>query len=316
MNNEIIFSITLKDIIIFTLGIIVSFIVGYFIARNVKSKKSIRFDVIHKGIVIETRCNGKDIGYPFKVVDKYTDKELDSVYCIRARIWNNGVEAIRKNDLSDKDPLRIKLDDDLIMIGNPIIYNNSIDFFMNNKNQDNIFIVDFDYLNPDEWIVCDFFVKNDPNLPISLEGRICDLNLSSRNNLGDSKVSILERIGALFLIILTLGSPISGLILLIMHFNNPELEVWNIMKQDNSYMVQVLQNITLMMPTIAFLFYIRKVIHRIRNPKDFPENSEYSDSQMRNFIIITKIALTGNNYRTSNSINNLGDITVPNSKNK
>lgn len=316
MNNEIIFSITLKDIIIFTLGIIVSFIVGYFIARNIKSKKSIRFDVIHRGIVIETRCNGKDIGYPFKVLDKYTNKELDSVYCIRARVWNDGVEAIRKSDLSDKDPLRIRLDNDLVVIGEPIIYKNSIGFSVDNKNQNNVFIVDFDYLNPGEWIVCDFFVRNSPNLPVSLEGRICDLNLSSKNSLGDSKVGILERLGALLLLILTLGAPISILTLFIMHLNAPELEVWNIMKEDSSYWVQTLQKISVMMPMIAILFYIRKFTNRLRNPKDFPEDGEFSDSQARNFMILVKTALTGNNYRISNSIDNLGDVIVPNSKSK
>lgn len=316
MNNEIIFSITLKDIIIFILGIVVTCVAGYFIARNVKIKKSIRFDIIHRGIVIEKKYKGRDIGYPFEVVDKCTKEVLDSIYCIRTRVWNNGVEAIRKEDLSEKDPLRIKLDNDFVIIGEPIIYNNSIDFSMDNRNQNNIFIVDFDYLNPGEWIICDFFVRNNPNLPISLEGRICDLNLSSKNNSGDSKVSILERLGALFLIILTLGSPISILTLFIMHLNHPELEVWNIMKKDSNYQIQLLQDISLMMPTIAILFYIRKFTNRLRNPKDFPEDVEFSDSQARNFMILVKVAFTGNNYRISNSIDNLGDITVPNSKNK
>lgn len=309
------FELSLKDIFLLVIAAIIGGFISYFITKNVKNKKSISFKMIQRYIVFE--LGGLD--FPFEVIDKSTSKKLDALYCLTVRLWNNGTEPIKKEDFSTKDPLRIKLEDDVEVIGNPIVRyanNSSIEFSLKESSQKNEFLIDFDYLNPKEWIICEFYVVNNPNSAVSLNGRVCGLDTNSNSNLDDSKIGLLERIGAICMLLFIIACPISICMLLYFNFQEPNLNVWSFMDENNPEYISRYQGFAATPLLFIILFYIRKCIKKIGNPKDFPEDNEYTESQFRNFLVISKMALTGKNYRISNSINNFGEITITNSKDK
>ena len=90
MNMEAIMSP--EAIVSMTISLIIGGVISYFITKNTRNKKSLSFDIIQRGIVIETKVNGSELGFPFEVLDKNNNKPLDSVYCLVVRIWNNVVQ--------------------------------------------------------------------------------------------------------------------------------------------------------------------------------------------------------------------------------
>lgn len=310
MNMEAIMS---PDAIVsMTISLIIGGVISYFITKNTRNKKSLSFDIIQRGIVIETKVNGSELGFPFEVLDKNNNKPLDSVYCLVVRIWNNGTEAIKREDLSSKTPLQVSLEDNVNVIGDPIIRSNQeININLYNKGN-NVFAIDFEYLNPKEWAIFEFYISNNPKTTISLDGRICNVSLHNCNNLDDSKTGFINRISNIFVILFLLSAPISFILLIYWGVYDYGLSILNIENLNLPTYVRFVQGICASLLVFLISLYIHKLFTRIRNPKDFPLN--YSNSQTKNLWVILKIALTGKNYRLSNSVHDLDEITIVNSR--
>ena len=226
MNMEAIMSP--EAIVSMTISLIIGGVISYFITKNTRNKKSLSFDIIQRGIVIETKVNGSELGFPFEVLDKNNNKPLDSVYCLVVRIWNNGTEAIKREDLSSKTPLQVSLEDNVNVIGEPIIRSNQeININLYSKGN-NVFAIDFEYLNPKEWAIFEFYISNNPKTTISLDGRICNVSLHNCNNLDDSKTGFINRISNIFVILFLLSAPISFILLIYWGVNDYGLSILNI----------------------------------------------------------------------------------------
>lgn len=302
---------SLETIVSIAISLIVGGMISYFITKNTKNKKSLSFDIIQRAIVIETKMNGGDLGFPFEVLDKKNQRPLDSVYCLVVRIWNNGTEAIKREDLSSKTPLQVSLEKNVNVIGNPIIRSNQeININLENKGN-NVFTIDFEYLNPKEWAIFEFYISNNPKTSISLDGRICNVSLHNCNNLDDSKAGFINRMSNIFVILSLFSAPISFILLIYWGVNDYGLSILNPENLNLPSHVRFVQGICASLLVSLILLCIYKLFTRIRNPKDFPIN--YSNSQTKALWVILKIALTGKNYRLSSSVNDLDEITIVNS---
>ena len=302
---------SLETIVSVAISLIVGGMISYLITKNTKNKKSLSFDIIQRAIVIETKMNGSELGFPFEVLDKNNNQPLDSVYCLVVRIWNNGTEAIKREDLSSETPLQVSLEENVNVIGNPIIRSNQeINISLENTGN-NVFTIDFEYLNPKEWAVFEFYISNNPKTSISLGGRIGNVSLHNCNNLDDSRTGFINRILNIFVILFLLFSPISVVLLAYWGVNDYGLSILDLENLSLPSHIRFIQGICYSLFILLIFLFLYRLFSRIGNPKDFPTN--YSDSEIKNLWVVLKIALTGKNYRLSNSANDLDEITIVNS---
>jgi len=307
---EILGLVSLKDIILLLIGGAIGYLVNILVAKQTDKKRGLILQTTGRRIIVESASS-----CPFVVSDLDGNK-LDNVYLINIRLWNKGKHHVERKDISADHPLEISIEESAEILGEPVIFRGSDKVGLNiHKTKDNTYRVDFECVNPEEWSELGFFVKEDPNVKVSASGRIYGQANDFNVSIDDSRTSLSERI--------TLG------IVLLVICLSPFALIWGVWWLFDEYSFAMLINdpdsipenlqrllaYGTIVPMLAFMGYSQIWLKRRGNPKTYPIDEDYRPNEAKNIGALWGTALSGKNYRVSNSSRNKGEIYVPNDKN-
>ncbi|MDO6545763.1 hypothetical protein [Pseudoalteromonas carrageenovora] len=307
---EILGLVSLKDIILLLIGGVIGYLVNILVAMQMDKKRGLILQTTGRRIIVESASS-----CPF-VVNDLDGNKLDNVYLINIRLWNKGKHHVERKDISADHPLKISFDKNAEILGEPVIFRGSDKIGLNiHKAEGNNYRVDFECVNPQEWSELGFFVKETPDVKVSASGRIYgqanDFNLS----IDDSRTSLFERITLGLLLLFICLSPFAlvwGVWWLIDEYS------FAVLMKDPDSIPENLQRLLaygIIVPMLAIMGYSQIWLKRRGNPKTYPIDEDYRPDEVKNIGALWGTALSGKNYRVSNSSRNQGEIYVPNDKN-
>lgn len=154
--------INLISFLLAILGIILS-VYYYLKSRKEKipvfSKQS--FQLIQKSIT------GLD-----KLEVKYNDQRVDKLTLTKVAFWNSGRETIRKEDVVQRDPIKITTKEDLLIYDHKIISSNPKNNFTLERINDQTINIYFDYMDHFQGIIINIYHNGQKSDDIQLEGTI------------------------------------------------------------------------------------------------------------------------------------------------
>jgi hypothetical protein len=157
------------------IGILGIFLSIYFYLKTVRKKKlSFLFEnntIFNQDNVVE------------KLNVTYDNKKLNAFSNAKVLLVNNGQEAIGENDISTKEPIRIKVSNNHEILEAKIQYSGNNKVELNRLNAQE-FNVKFEFLNPKEGIIINFLHDGTPYNQIEFLGRIKGINQISNLNSG------------------------------------------------------------------------------------------------------------------------------------
>jgi hypothetical protein len=299
--------ISLKDIVLLAVGGAIGYLVNVIVAKQTEKNKGLTLETTGRRIIVEsaTSC-------PF-VINDLNGNQLDNVYLINIRLWNKGKQHVERKDISTEHPLEIHFAEDAEILGEPIVFRGSDKVGLNvHEKSSNTYSVDFECVNPDEWSELGFFVKENPNVKVGATGRIYGQDNDFSISIDDGKASWAERLmpGALFLFL----------------FLSPFALIWGAWWLFDEYSISILINepdsipenlkrlltYGFFVPLLAIMGYSKIWLKRRGKPKSYPIDDDFRPDEAKNIGALWGIALSGKNYRVSDSSRDKGEIYVPN----
>ncbi|MCE8050092.1 hypothetical protein HOP61_02115 [Halomonas daqingensis] len=137
-------------------------------------------------------------------------ERYSGLYVIGLLIWNRGTQAIIDSDFSEKSPLKIKVGDSAKIVGVNVISEVEDAEFKMQRLDDYTLKVEFDFINPKEFIFLPIFVTGNPQVEVKVTGRFIGQEDPVDQTALEVSASTGERISALILLAL-LFNVISGL---------------------------------------------------------------------------------------------------------
>ena len=301
------FGFSVRDLSLLLLGAILSYLVGLIVADQTDKKKNLLLKLVEKAIILEegTYC-------PFTIQDDETKEILDNCYGLIIRLWNEGKIEILSSDISETNPLKISIDSSARVIGNPRGCSSENIVFSVEKDEENCYLIDFDCINPQEWIEIIFYITGDPLAKINATGRIYGQEAEFNFINNDGKATTYERITHLIAaLFITSNFPllIIGLFWLFSQYS------LNQFIYDFNSLPNLLEMILLLGiggTTVILFAYLVSWFKRKQTPKGYILEEDYFPNPFQTIKIWWAIALTGKYYKVSNSAYSFGKIIVGN----
>ncbi|MBJ9721172.1 hypothetical protein I5515_05095 [Acinetobacter calcoaceticus] len=273
-------------------------LVKFFLGKDKSLNKQLEARLIMRGIVAEI-----PLDLPLHITYK-NDEELKGVYVIGLLIWNKGKQAIVTNDFLT--PLQIKVASDADIIDVKILSIEDQMKYSKNITDKNTINIQFDCMNPKEYLIVPIFITGNPMAEVEISGRIIGQEIPIDHTAEEVKASIGERISALLLLLFIInivpGFFIGGWL------------IWR------DYGLKSLLNSCndipqyLSTPFILGLFGIGLfIVSRIKNwnerkkyPEGYPLDADLEPPFFKNIIGIFNTVFMGKKQRISVSIFNWG----------
>lgn len=299
--------ISLKDAVLLVVGGGVGYLVNILVAKQTEKNRGLTLETTGRRIIVESASS-----CPFLINDLNGNK-LDNVYLINVRLWNKGKRHVERRDISTEHPLEINFEEDAEILGKPIIFRGSDKVGLNvHEKSANTYRLDFECVNPDEWSELGFFVKDNPNVKVSATGRVYGQNDDFSISIDDGKASWSERLTLGILLLFISLSPVALL-----------CGVWWLL---DGYSISILINdpdsipenlkrllsYGIIVPLLAVMGYSQVWLKKRGNPKSYPIDEDCRPDEAKNIGALWGTALSGKNYRVSDSSRNKGEIFVPN----
>jgi hypothetical protein len=247
-----------------------------------KRDKHLTIETIGRRIIVENLEN-----LPLLMVDEMGNS-IYNCYSIEFRIWNKGKEVIRAQDISQSEPFTLEISNEARVIASPVMSVDAGNMGLEISNLENgKFKIDFEFINPDEWLEICFLVTGNPNAKVSAGGRIAGQKSPGFDiSIDDGRASVGERLISLFVILLTL-SPILlviGFIWLCRVLQDYPLEI---LLLEPDHIPESLGSLLLfgsMVPTVYIFYSVNLWIKRKRHPENYPLIEDYEPRPIQSFI--------------------------------
>lgn len=228
--------------------------------------------------------------------------------------WNKGKTEIRHDDIRQENPLKIYLDTTARVIGKPQIFleNDNIDFDIQ-KVAKNCYQIDFECINPREWIQANFYITGNPYTKVTDQGRIFGQETQFDTTTDDTIATLYERVLSLLIALFLTSTPFMLIIGLIWYFISGYSPSQLIQEQDSIPYFLGLFIYLGICGTFVFVFaFILPSIKRRQVPRNYPIEEDFKPNPLQVIKIYWITAITGKRYEVSNSQYFFGKIVSGN----
>jgi len=142
---------------------------------------------------------------PFRITDGQ-GKDHKGVYVIGMLLWNKGFNAITRSDFIPGSPLQISLARGVEIIETRVISAEDETVCATKHTDINRVTVDFDCLNPHEYLLISLFVADEPSVDVRVTGRIIGQDGPIDHTAAEVRASPAERVGTLFALLFIANS--------------------------------------------------------------------------------------------------------------
>lgn len=168
--------------------------------RSPPQHKCLEAHLIMRGIVAEI----PDF-LPFHISDSEGSRHK-GIYAIGMHLWNKGLQAVTRSDFIPEAPLQIKLDQGIDIVGVQVISVEDDTLHAAEHTSDNSVRVDFDCLNPGEYLLVTLFVTNNPNADVRVTGRIVGQSGPVDHTAAEVRASVAERLSNLVMLLFVVNA--------------------------------------------------------------------------------------------------------------
>lgn len=168
--------------------------------KSPSPSKRLEAHLIMRGIVAELPDY-----LPFHISDEQGNRHK-GVYVIGMVLWNKGTEAITHTDFLPKSPLQIKLGNEAKLVGVRVISVEDDTLCETRSIGTNKLAVDFDCLNPGEYLLVSLFVTGNAHADIQVTGRIIGQSGPIDHTAAEVRASLGERLTAFLLLLLLINA--------------------------------------------------------------------------------------------------------------
>lgn len=236
------------------------------------------------------------------------------VYAIGLLLWNRGNKAITPDDFTQAAPLRIKTGIDAKIVATRLIALEQATDCRCEHADDHTLAVDFDCINPGEYLVLTVFVTGNHNASLEIRGRIVGQETPIDHIAEEARATWSDRGVALFLLALLLNA-IPGFFVaggLIVHWygfsafwHSPSnVPFWLFAPFMAGAMI-------IIMFLISRFFYW---VERRKYPESYPMMADLEPPLLENMRGLVKTVFLGEKQRLSTSLFNWGEPVIVTSK--
>lgn len=302
-------NLELKDYALSGISLLLGILASYLVHRWTRKDKLLVGEVLPRQIVAENFA-----GSPFKI-SLHNGKIVDCIYLVPVRFWNRGGDTIRGSDISRDYPASISIDESIEIVGHLRIKTSdkrmSVSCTKVNETE-NKFVVEFDWLNENEWIEIGFLVSGDPHCEVALDGRICGQKKDFSILTDGSRASAWERINSGLFALLIVTSPVSLIASWVIVFNTYGFAsglskvLFDFESLSQPLSMAVMHG--LLLPFMYLVFHTAMFIKRRRHPKGYKLPEDYEPSSLQALDAYWATTLTGRKHHVSNMMKNKGEI--------
>lgn len=166
--------------ITFILGLIISFILGYYFYFKSSKKRSPIYSIRSRNLIRDYTNEVK------KLSIKYENEDVKSLTVSRFLFWNDGAETINRTDITVAEPLIIKTASKILDV--EILALNEEANRLTISLEKNEIKVDFDYLDKDNGVVLQIFHTGTSSNDLILYGKIKGSRMPKKESLYSSKM--------------------------------------------------------------------------------------------------------------------------------
>lgn len=263
--------------------------------RN-RPAKLLEASLLMRGIVAELP---EDI--PYYICDEYGERHK-GIYAIGLLIWNKGTDSITSSDFTSRGPLKIELGDDASLVGARAIA-------AEDETECQVTILDrrtasieFDCINPNEYLVAPLFVTGNAHTSVKVTGRIVGQGAPLDQTAREVRASIGERI-TVFIILLMLANTLPGFFL-VGGYILRTYGLHALINQSNT-IPQYLMASFFLASMIIFLFIFSRTmnwIERRKYPDGYPLHADLEPPLLENIRGMCKTLFKGEKIRISTSM--------------
>ena len=158
--------ISISNLVINCIVSAVSILIGYFIDRKSHKKKKLVYD-IESFELIDDKFSKVE-----KLEIKYADQPVANLMVSKIFIWNDGQEPIMKNDVAEKDQLRIIAEQECDILSYELIYPkddtnaNDIRVTRVRSERENTILLNFNFLNKTDTLIMKVFHIGEKDLEV------------------------------------------------------------------------------------------------------------------------------------------------------
>jgi hypothetical protein len=164
------------------------------------SHKRLEAHLIMRGIVAEMPEY-----LPFRIIDGQ-GKGHRGVYVIGMLLWNKGSDAITRSDFLPRAPLQISLAAGVEIIETRVISAEDDTEWATKRTDIDRVTVDFDCLNPHEYLVISLFVADEPTADVRVTGKIIGQDCPIDHTAREVRASPTERVSTFFILLFVFNS--------------------------------------------------------------------------------------------------------------
>jgi hypothetical protein len=168
--------------------------------RTITAHKCLEAHLIDRGIVAELPDY-----LPFHISDDDGNR-YDGIYAIGMHIWNRGLQAVTHGDFTLESPLRVSVGKGANLAKIRVICPKDDTIVSTESVDENNVTINFDFLNPGEYLLALLFVTGNPNVDVSVTGRIIGQSGPIDHTAAEVRATPTERLSCLFVLILILNA--------------------------------------------------------------------------------------------------------------
>lgn len=270
--------------------------------------------IIHAKII--DRCIIAELphGLGIHITDDEGNK-YDGIYVIGMMIWNKGTLPVLASDFSEKAPLQIRVGQDATIIDAKIIPTNEDFAYSYKKIDDRSVTIEFDFLNPNDYLVVPVFISGQPMTNVQVHGRFIGQKDAIDQTAAEATASWHERLASLW-ILLFLINAIPGFFIggwFILQDYGIDLFI------HNADRIPHYLTIPFIMGTAAISMYaisrISYYLERKKHPEGYPLMSDFEPPLLENIMGLIRTIFQAKKQRLSTSIFSWGKpVTLVNKK--
>lgn len=266
--------------------------------------KNLTAHIHMRGIVAEL-----PIDIPLKIVDEFGDSH-HGVYALSVLIRNRGRKEILPSSFLENAPLRIILDEDAYIIKAHCISNDDELICSADKVDDRTVSVDFDCINPSDFIKLVIFHSGKAMTNVRVTGRIVGQETSIDQTAEEVRAGTGERVATLtaFLAILNIftGLPLS---LWLIHRNYGLTELSKVPSPIPPYLlIPAIFGMSIL--CMLILSRVDYWLERRKYPTGFPLRSDFEPPLWENMKGLARAAFLGKKQRLSASLFSRGQPVI------
>ncbi len=260
------------------------------------AEKNLKTRIVTRGIVAELPSD-----MPLKIVDEFGHHH-QGVYALSMLIWNLGSEAILPSSFLENAPLRIALSEDAYILDANCFSNDDQLICVADKIDERTVSIDFDCINPSDFIMLVMFYGGKPMTNVHITGRILGQAASIDQTAEEVRAAPGERIAALLILLLSMnvvtGFPVCAWLI---YRGYSLAELFKAPSGVPAYLIMPVAMGVLVLSMFAFS-RIDAWLERRKYPNGFPLSSDFEPPLWENLKGLARTVFHAKKQRLSTSM--------------